>query len=82
MHSGGVVAASDIRVHRDVYGEASEYFNAYSAQDMAAAAARVIADDAGPRRAQLRAEGDRVAATYLPERVLPQWQEFLERLTR
>ena len=82
MRSGGVVAASDIRVHRDVYGEACEYFNAYSAQDMAAATARVIADDAGPRRVQLRAEGDRVAASYMPERVLPQWHEFLERLAR
>ena len=82
MRSGGLVAASDIRVHRDVFGDACEYFNPYSAQDMAAATARVIADDAGPRRAQLRVEGDRVAASYLPERVLPLWQEFLERLAR
>ncbi len=82
MRSGGVVCASDIRVHRDVYADACEYFNAYSAQDMAAAMARVIADDAGPRRAQLRAEGDRVAARYMPERVLPQWHEFLARLAR
>jgi glycosyltransferase involved in cell wall biosynthesis len=80
MRSGGVVAASDIRVHRDIYGEACEYFNAYSAQDMAAAIARVIGDDAAPRRAGLRSEGERVSAAYLPERVLPQWQAFLTRL--
>ncbi len=80
MRSGGVVAASDIRVHRDVYANACEYFNAYSAQDMAAAIARVIAGDAAGHRAQLLAEGKRVAAAYMPERVLPQWHEFLTRL--
>jgi hypothetical protein len=80
MRSGGVVAASDLRVHRDVYGAACEYFNAYSPQDMAAAIARIVGADAESRRAALRAEGARVAAGYLPERVLPQWGEFLARL--
>jgi hypothetical protein len=40
----------------------------------------VIGDDAAPRRAGLRSEGERVSAAYLPERVLPQWQAFLTRL--
>lgn len=80
MRSGGVVAASDIGVHRDVYGAACEYFNAYSPQDMAAAIARIIGADAGARRDTLRAEGASVAAQYLPERVLPQWGEFLARI--
>jgi hypothetical protein len=80
MRSGGVVAASDIRVHRDVYGEACEYFNPYAPPDMAAAIARVIGADAGARRATLRDEGARVAQRYLPDQVLPQWVAFLEKL--
>lgn len=80
MRSGGVVAASDIRVHRDVYGTAAEYFSAYSAQEMAAAIDRLIGPDAEPRRQVLHDEGARVAAQYLPERVMPQWADFLRRM--
>ncbi len=80
MRSGGVVAASDIRVHRDVYGAAAEYFSAYAPQDMAAAISRVIDPAAGNKRAELRSEGARVAAQYLPDRVLPQWHDFLRRV--
>jgi glycosyltransferase involved in cell wall biosynthesis len=80
MRSGGVVAASDIRVHRDVYGEAAEYFSAYAPQDMAAAISRVIDPAAENKRAELRSEGARVAAQYQPDRVLPQWHDFLRRV--
>jgi glycosyltransferase involved in cell wall biosynthesis len=80
MRSGGVVAASDIRVHRDVYGDAAEYFSPYSASEMAAAIAQVIGSDRAERRAALRAEGAHVSAQYLPERVLPQWQSFLHQV--
>jgi len=84
MRSGGLVAASDIRVHRDVYGAAAEYFSAYAPQDMAQAIARVIGPEAEAqrRRDALRAQGEEVAAQYLPDRVLPQWHEFLQRVTR
>jgi glycosyltransferase involved in cell wall biosynthesis len=77
MRSGGLVVASDIRVHREVYGDAAEYFSPYSSADLAAAVARVIAPDQWPRRDELRARGAEIAAQYLPERVLPQWQRFL-----
>ena len=78
MRSGGLVAASDIRVHRDVYGEAAEYFSAYSTADMAAAIGRVIGPQHSARRKALQDEGERVSARYLPEVVLPQWQAFLK----
>ena len=80
MRSGGVVAASDIRVHTEVFGTAAEYFSAYSALDMAAAIARLIGPGAEARREALRQDGDRVSQQYLPERVLPQWQDFLRRV--
>lgn len=80
MASGGVVAASDIRVHRDVYGDAAVYFNAYSPAEMAQAIASLIAGEAGGLREDLRQRGQGVAAQYRPDRVLPQWREFLLRL--
>ena len=81
MRSGGVVAASDIRVHRDVYGEAAEYFSPYSASEIADGISRVIAPQNAPRRSALIAEGERVSAQYLPASVLPQWQAFLRSIS-
>jgi glycosyltransferase involved in cell wall biosynthesis len=78
MCCGGVVAASDIAVHRDVFGDAAEYFSPYSVEHVAGAIARLIGPDSEARRAELAAEGIVVASRYLPERVLPQWQAFLE----
>ncbi len=79
MCSGGVVVASDIQVHRDVYGDAAEYFTPYAAGEMAAAIARVIGPDAAPQRQALRAAGEAVARRHQPEQVLPLWQDFLRR---
>jgi glycosyltransferase involved in cell wall biosynthesis len=80
MRCGGVVAASGLPVHHEVYEDAAEYFDPYSAADAARVIARVI--DAGDtqRRHRLVAAGARVSSRYLPEQVLPQWQAFLATL--
>lgn len=80
MRCGGVVAASDIAVHREVYGEAARYFSAYSPQDLAACVAGLIAPDAHAERQVLRGAAERETARYLPQRVLPQWRDFLNGL--
>lgn len=82
MRCGGVVAASDIPVHHDIFADAAEYFTPYSAGQLAAALARLLAPEADARRAELVARGADVSARYLPERVLPQWQAFLQNLPR
>ncbi len=85
MRCGGAVVASDIGVHRDVFQDAAEYFNTYSPQDLAAALVRVIdpmEEDAIARRSQLIERGHAVSSQYVPERVLPQWREFLLGLPR
>jgi glycosyltransferase involved in cell wall biosynthesis len=84
MRCGGVVAASDIPVHREVFGEAAEYFSPYSAEELAAALGRLVGagEAVTARRQALAAAGDAVSARYLPENVLPQWQEFLSSLSR
>jgi glycosyltransferase involved in cell wall biosynthesis len=80
MQSGGAVVASDIRVHRDVFADAAEYFNPYSARQLAAALERVIAPGRQARRDELVAAGRGVAARYRPEAVLPAWRAFLDRV--
>lgn len=77
MRCGGLVAASEIAVHRDVFGDAAAYFNPYSATKMAALLAELLGPQSEPRRAALRERGAQISAQYVPERVLPQWQAFL-----
>jgi glycosyltransferase involved in cell wall biosynthesis len=77
MRCGGVVAASDLPVHREVYGDAAEYFNPYSASEMSRALAGLIGTAGQARRAELVTLGADVAERYLPEQVLPQWGTFL-----
>jgi len=77
MRCGGVVAASDIPVHREVYGDAAQYFNPYSSDEMADAIAGIIDPAMLDRRHALVAEGAVVSARYLPERILPQWENLL-----
>jgi hypothetical protein len=77
-----VVASSDIPVHREVYGEASEYFDPYSADDVGRVVGQLLVPSALPRRTELARWGAEVSAQYLPERVLPKWQAFLERVVR
>jgi hypothetical protein len=69
-------------VHRDVYGEASEYFDPYSVDDVARVLGRLLEPSASARRTDLVRSGEVVSAQYVPERILPQWHAFLERIVR
>jgi glycosyltransferase involved in cell wall biosynthesis len=78
MRSGGAVVASDIPVHREVYGDAAEYCNPYSAADMSRAIVNVIDRENSGRRDELIAKGAIVSKRYLYESILPQWERFLD----
>ena len=81
MRCGGVVAASDIPVHHEVYGKASEYFDPYDTSSLVDALRRLIdAPDAEARREELRRLGIEQSEAYMPERIAPQWVEFLQRV--
>lgn len=83
MRSGGVVVASDIPVHREVYDDAAEYFDPYSTASLVKALRNVLYDErAEDRQAALRDRGQAVSARYLPERILPQWQRFIEKVAQ
>jgi glycosyltransferase involved in cell wall biosynthesis len=80
MMSGSPVAASDISAHREVYRNAAEYFNPYSAEEMAHAIHSVIDPARRARRDELLALGAQVAPRYRYEEILPLWREFLHKL--
>ncbi|NKC30245.1 glycosyltransferase family 4 protein [Falsiroseomonas selenitidurans] len=83
MACGTPVIASDIPVHRWVYGEAAEYFDPYSAEAMAELIGQFVEL---PRQegflAALRARGLRQAALYGAATLMPRWEELLMRLGR
>jgi glycosyltransferase involved in cell wall biosynthesis len=82
MRSGGVVAASDIPVHREVYADAAEYFDPYSTTRLVDTLRNLLAPDGAPLCERLRERGAVVSARYLPEQIMPQWQAFFDRLMR
>jgi glycosyltransferase involved in cell wall biosynthesis len=82
MQCGGVVISSDIPVHREIFGNASEYFSPYSARDAASVIHRVLSEEGAPIRERLRDEGRCVSDRYTPQNILPKWNEFFQMLNR
>jgi glycosyltransferase involved in cell wall biosynthesis len=80
MKCGGVVAASDIPVHREIYQDASAYFNTYDPEHAAAVLHTLLEDSAAPRLEALRAAGARVSALYSMAAIMPQWEAFFAHL--
>lgn len=79
MRSGGIVVSSDLPVHREVYDDASLYFDPYSTKDLTDTLERLLGRRGKPLRETLRTRGAEVGARYTPSRLLPQWQAFLQR---
>jgi len=82
MRSGGAVVASEIMVHREVYGDAAEYFSPYSVEEAAGAIAAVIDPAQRERRLELVKKGAATSRRYLPDLILPQWHDFLYEIHR
>ncbi|MFT8244254.1 glycosyltransferase family 4 protein [Roseomonas sp. BN140053] len=81
MACGTPVLASDIPVHRWVYGDAAEYFDGYDEEALARSLARLVEL---PREdghlAALRDRGLRQAALYRPESLMPRWEEAIRKV--
>lgn len=83
MRSGGVVIASDIAVHGEIYGDAAEYFDSYSTMSLVNSLKKVVyAPDAQQAQERMRIQGQVVSSRYLPENILPQWDSFLKRISQ
>jgi glycosyltransferase involved in cell wall biosynthesis len=80
MKCGGVVAASDIPVHREIYQDASAYFDAYDPEDAAAVLHSLLEEGAGLRLDAFRQAATRVSALYSAQAVMPEWAAFFAHL--
>ncbi len=76
MRCGGAVAASDIGVHREIYDDAAAFFSPYSVTEASDAIASVI-DQNNIRRNDLINKGATISARYSPEKIVPQWRDYL-----
>jgi glycosyltransferase involved in cell wall biosynthesis len=81
MRSGGVVVASDIAVHREVYEDAAEYFERSSSDSLVSSLRKVLySPQAEQVQAGLRTSAKYVSARYLPDAIMPQWARFLAQM--
>lgn len=81
MCSGGITIASDIPVHREVYDDAAEYFDPYATMSLVNALKKVLYEaDPVTIQERMRQRGEEVSSRYLPEKILPQWEQFLQRV--
>jgi glycosyltransferase involved in cell wall biosynthesis len=81
MRSGGIAAASDIPVHREIYEDASEYFDPYSTRSTVDCLKRMIySPDSAAVRARLEKRGGEISQRYTPEVIMPKWEAFLEKV--
>ncbi len=80
MLCGGVVAASDIPVHREVYGEAARYFDKFAPEHIADTIGALIDPAKKRQTTALRKRGIAHAAQYRREVIAPQWGELFQRV--
>lgn len=80
MLCGGAVVASDIPVHREVYGNSCQYFNPYSTLDQAKAISNVIDPDLQSHRQKLVEAGLKHAPRYQKANIEPLWSDFFEKV--
>lgn len=77
LRCGGVVVASDLPVHREVYGDAAAYYSPNIADALAAVLARLEGLPADAERSRLQALEPEITARYTPQSLLPRWQALL-----
>jgi glycosyltransferase involved in cell wall biosynthesis len=82
MKCGGLVAASDIPVHREIYQDAAAYFDTYDAEHAAAVVNGLLESrSAGPGEA-MRTAGFRVSGLYSERAIMPHWEAFFAEQAR
>lgn len=79
---GAPLAASDIPVHREVYGDGARYFDPYSTAAMADTIEALIKADPHHAGGELATRAIRNAQQYRREAIAPQWNELFKRLSR
>ena len=82
MRSGGVIAASDIPVHREVYEDAAAYFNPYDTGSLINTLKRFTGGTASAKkaRAQLRSISAKVAEKFSVNHSVERWKSLLQQI--
>ena len=79
MRSGGLLIASDIPVHREIFGDGALYFDPYDSVSCKDAIAHILNAKMDSKEIlQLRSMGEVISGKYLPEYIMPQWLDFIE----
>ena len=76
MASGGLVCASDLPVHREIFEDAAVFFNPYSIDDLTASISQLLLLDESSRR-RMSSHGQELTQRYSADRILPRWKELL-----
>jgi glycosyltransferase involved in cell wall biosynthesis len=79
MCSGSVVLASDIPVHKEIYGEAADYFKTYDVHDLTDRLRFLLSHEQPQldKKSALRQKGQTISKKYQPTSILPKWNAFL-----
>jgi glycosyltransferase involved in cell wall biosynthesis len=82
MSSGGIVIASDIKVHREIYKDAAEYFSTYDSKSLVDKLRILLSDDQETTllKSDLRRKGLMVSERYTARIIMPKWTDFLNRI--
>lgn len=76
MCCGGRVVASDIAVHREIYGEAAVYFDPYSIEEQADGIESIALPENAAFAENIRQRGLKWAPRYSQAAITPQWEDF------
>jgi glycosyltransferase involved in cell wall biosynthesis len=76
MRCGGRVVASDIAVHREIYGEAAIYFDPYSIEEQVNAIESIALPEHAAFAENIRQSGLKWAPRYSQAAITPQWEDF------
>ena len=76
MLCGGKVAASNIPVHHEVYGDAAVYFDPYSIEDQVRAIESIVSSENASFATEISDKGHTWATQYQRSAVMPHWENF------
>ncbi len=74
IRCGSPIVSSDIAVHREIYGEASTYFDPYNTDDAAEKIAATLASSPNSERQQ---QANTVMDRYTQTIIAPQWEQLM-----
>lgn len=77
LNCGGRIAASDIPVHREIYGASCQYFDPYSVEHATQVVRHALE---APTEIVARGGADRSISQYSMAAILPCWGDFLREL--